>query len=157
MTRRMSRSIQKPLAYVILIVAFLYMGSFEMVRESSRRPFIIFGHMYSNSVLKSMLPQVQKDGVLKTAKWIKNKEVDETNQMQAGKELFRVLCISCHSVRGIRNDIFVRAEGMDTDDITAVLEGMGEETPFMPPFPGTDQEIELLSLYLQELLLAEEG
>lgn len=153
MTLRLPRSLQKTMAFVILVIAFLYMGAFEMVRESSRRPYIIYDHMYSNSILKTSLPQVQKQGVLRSAKWTIEQEVTNSNQLDAGKELFRVLCLSCHSVGGIRNDILVRTEGMELEDIDAVFGEMGEEKPFMPPFAGIDKEREALGSYIYEVLM----
>ena len=153
MTLRLPRSLQKTVAYIILVIAFLYMGAFEMVRESSRRPYIIYDYMYSNSMLKTSLPQVQKQGVLRSAKWTIAQEVTDSNQLDAGKELFRVLCLSCHSVGGIRNDILVRTEGMELEDIDAVFDEMGEDKPFMPPFAGIDKEREALGAYIYEVLM----
>jgi len=109
--------------------------------------------MYSNSMLKTSLPQVQKQGVLRSAKWTIAQEVTDSNQLDAGKELFRVLCLSCHSVGGIRNDILVRTEGMEIEDIDAVFDEMGEDKPFMPPFAGIDKEREALGFYIYEVLM----
>ena len=152
MILRLARPLQKTLAFVILAIAFLYMGAFEMVRESGRRPYIIYGHMYSNSILKSSLPQIQKEGVLKTAKWTLHKEATELNKLDAGRELFRILCLSCHSVGGFKNDIIVRTRDMDSDDIETIMTEMGDEKEFMPPFAGTDREREALSYYITERL-----
>jgi hypothetical protein len=152
MALRMPKSLQQGFSFVLMVLAFLYLGSFEMVRESARRPYIIHGYMYSNSILKASLPEFQKEGVLKSARWAKNKTVTPANQAEAGKELFKLLCISCHSVGGFRNDMLERTDGMTTAQFEAILEDMGDERKQMPPFAGNLQEREALTKYVfQEL------
>jgi mono/diheme cytochrome c family protein len=139
---------QKILAFALLIVAFLYMGSFEMIREAGRRPFIIYDHMYSNSVLKNSLPEIQKKGVLQTAKWVQDRNIISTDPKGAGRELFRIMCHSCHSMGGFRNNILKRVADMTPDDVLNIMETMGYDRGFMPPFPGNIEEREVLSAYL---------
>jgi cytochrome bd-type quinol oxidase subunit 1 len=152
MALRLPKSFQQGFSFVLMILAFLYLGSFEMVRESARRPYIIHGYMYSNSILKSSLPEFQKQGVLKTARWAKNKRVTPANEAAAGEELFKLLCISCHSVGGFRNDMLERTDGMTTDQFEAILEEMGGEREQMPPFPGNQEERQALTKYVLENL-----
>jgi mono/diheme cytochrome c family protein len=135
-----------------MILAFVYLGSFEMVRESARRPYIIQGYMYSNSILKAELPEVQKQGVLKTARWAKNKTLTSANELAAGEEVFKLLCISCHSVGGYRNDILERTSGMKVAEFESVLDEMGGEEAQMPPFAGNQQERQALTKYVLEKL-----
>jgi len=96
--------------------------------------------MYSNSILKESLPEIQKQGVLGTARWAKNKAVTPTNQAEAGEELFKLLCISCHSVGGFRNDILERTSGMKVAEFESVFDEMGAEEAQMPPFAGTSKK-----------------
>jgi cytochrome bd-type quinol oxidase subunit 1 len=152
MALRLPKSFQQGFSFVLMILAFLYLGSFEMVRESARRPYIIQGYMYSNSILKASLPQFQKQGVLKTARWAKNKTVTPANDAAAGEELFKLLCISCHSVGGFRNDMLERTDGMTTAQFEAILEEMGDERRQMPPFAGNQQEKQALTKYVLEAL-----
>jgi mono/diheme cytochrome c family protein len=98
------------------------------------------------------LPEFQKQGVLKSAKWSRNKTVTPANQAEAGKELFNLLCISCHSVGGFRNDMLERTDGMTVAQFESILEDMGAEKKQMPPFAGNLQERQALTRYvLQEL------
>jgi cytochrome bd-type quinol oxidase subunit 1 len=152
MAVRLPKSLQQGFSFILMILAFLYLGSFEMVRESARRPYIIHGYMYSNSILKSSLPDFQRQGVLKTAKWSKNKTVASANDAAAGEEVFKLLCISCHSVGGFRNDILERTDGMTPDQFEAILEDMGDERKQMPPFAGNQLERQALTEYVMEKL-----
>jgi mono/diheme cytochrome c family protein len=108
--------------------------------------------MYSNSILKAELPEVQKQGVLKTARWAKNKTVTSANELAAGEEVFKLLCISCHSVGGYRNDILERTSGMKVAEFESVLDEMGGEEAQMPPFAGNQQERQALTKYVLEKL-----
>lgn len=148
MALRLPKSLQQGFSFVLMILAFVYLGSFEMVRESARRPYIIHGYMYSNSILKASLPEFQKEGVLKSARWAKNKTVTAANETAAGEEVFKLLCISCHSVRGFRNDMLERTDGMTSAQFEAVVEEMGDEKRQMPPFAGNEQERQALTKYV---------
>ncbi len=152
MALRLPKSFQQGFSFVLMILAFLYLGSFEMVRESARRPYIIHGYLYSNSILKASLPELQKQGVLKTARWAKHKTVTPANDAAAGEELFKLLCISCHSVGGFRNDILERTSGMKVAEFESVLDEMGAEEAQMPPFAGNRQERQALTKYVLEAL-----
>lgn len=154
MAFKMPKGLQRGFSFVILIVAFLCMGSFEMVRESGRRPYIIYGHMYSNSIPVSMVSEVKAQGVLKSAKWTENKVITEGNRMQAGRELYNILCLSCHSIGGFRNDIKEKTQGMSTEKLAKVLNEMGRSKAHMPAFPGTNLERQTLISYITEGLPA---
>jgi cytochrome bd-type quinol oxidase subunit 1 len=152
MALRLPKSFQQGFSFVLMALAFLYLGSFEMVRESARRPYIIHGYMYSNSILKDSLSEIQKQGVLKTARWAKNKSLSSANELAAGEEVFKLLCISCHSVGGYRNDILERTSGMKVVEFESVLDEMGDEEEQMPPFAGNQQERQALTKYVLEKL-----
>jgi mono/diheme cytochrome c family protein len=124
------------------------MGSFETIREAGRRPYIIYDYMYSNSILKTSLPEIQKQGVLQTAKWVKDRDIVSSNPEGAGRELFRIMCHTCHSLGGFRNDILKRVAGMTPDDVHYIIGTMGYDRGFMPPFPGNAEERKVLSTYL---------
>ncbi len=150
MIARLPRSLQGTMAILLLIIGFLHMGSFEMTREASRRPFIIHGHMYTNGILVSRLHEVKQKGVLAYAKWTKVKEVTSQNRIAAGRELFKLVCLECHSLGGPKNNIFERIQKMTPAGLGAVISRMGEKIPYMPPFPGTTQEAEALASFLFE-------
>ena len=64
---KLPQKVQVGLSVALMVLGFMYIGSFEYVREASRRPYIVGDYMYSNNVLKSDLAKVQKAGVLKSA------------------------------------------------------------------------------------------
>lgn len=145
---RLPGGLQKTMAWCLLVLGLLYLGSFEYVRETSRRPYVIYGYMYSNGILKSQMDQTRAKGVLASARWSNVRAIKADNHMQAGRELFRLLCLSCHSIGGPRNDILVQTKGLSPAKVKEVIGQMGGKKPFMPPFPGNQAEADLLADYL---------
>ncbi|MBC8208546.1 MAG: cytochrome ubiquinol oxidase subunit I [Desulfobulbaceae bacterium] len=141
-------AIQRPLALILLFCGFCYIGSFEFIREGGRRPYIIHNYLYSNSILKDDLATVQAQGVLNTARWVKNRTVTVDNQKDAGRELFNLLCLPCHSAGGPLNDIRPRVATFTPETMGSFLAAMGSTNPYMPPFPGNKQEQTILADYL---------
>jgi mono/diheme cytochrome c family protein len=148
MAAKLPLSLQSALAVGLFVLGFLGMGAFEYVRETSRRPYVVHDHMYSNGLLKGQVAQSREQGILTTARWVLNTQITDQNKEQAGKELFRLLCVSCHSMGGPRNDILVQTNSMDQADLLKVMETMGEKRAYMPPFPGNKLEKVTLADYL---------
>ncbi len=142
------QAVRRPMAWILLLLGFLYMGSFEFMREGGRRPYIIHNYMYSNSILKVDLPEVQKKGVLQSARWVKNRLITEENRMDAGAELSKILCLPCHSTGGPLNDILPIVKRYTPRGLESFILGMGTANPYMPPFAGTREEAAVLAEYL---------
>ena len=147
------QAVIRPVAWILFLLGFLYMGSFEFMREGGRRPYIIHDYMYSTSILKTDLPEVQKKGVLQTARWVKNRELTPENRMAAGAELTTILCLPCHSTGGPLNDILPIARRFTPQGLEAFILGMGTANPYMPPFAGNKEEAAVLAEYLSTTLV----
>jgi len=148
MSIRMPGYFKKGVTFSLLVMGLLYMGSFEWIREAGRRPYIIYGDMYSNSVSAKNVDFMITNGILKTSRWVVSKKIDETNRIQAGSEIFRLMCISCHSVGGFVNDITAATKKYSQYGMESMLSGMGKINEFMPPFPGTNAEKGALAAYI---------
>jgi mono/diheme cytochrome c family protein len=151
-------------ALVVALVAFGAMDSFEFVRESVRKPYVIENYLYANSLYAGPMAgdggftvdKVSDAGVLKSARWVKIRELSPGNQVAAGREIFRVECASCHtpdSYRGI-HQLLVQRE-WDQDTIKSMIGGLYlMHNGVMPPFAGTDAELDALAAYLATLQTA---
>ena len=142
------QSVKRPVAWGLLLLGLMYMGCFEFMREGGRRPYIIHDYMYSNSILKTDLPEYQEKGVLHMAKWVKNREITPENRLAAGSELATLLCLPCHSTGGPLNDMLPIARRFTPEGLQAFLGSVGTANPYMPPFAGTKEEAVVLSEYL---------
>lgn len=150
MSIRMPGAVKKPLVFVILIIGLAYMGSFEFTREAGRRPYLIYGHIYSTSIRTDEEQNINKKGLLKTAKWVQHKDINDENLLEAGREIFRIECISCHSVGGPLNDILSLTRKFSTFGMDAQLNGQGKINDYMPKFMGTREERMALARYIVE-------
>ena len=148
MAIRMPRAITRPIAAVMLLLGLMYMGSFEFIREAGRRPYIIRDHMYSTSILKEDINRVQQNGLLKEAKWVSHRTVTNDNLLEAGREIFNILCLPCHSVGGPLNDIKAVTRNYTPRGLEAKINGLDSFSPYMPPFAGNDQERRALAYYI---------
>lgn len=148
MAIRLPQTITRSLAAVMLLIGLMYMGSFEFIREAGRRPYIIRDYMYSNSILKKDLPQVQQKGMLQQAKWIKNRVINEETRLDAGRELFNNLCLPCHSIAGPLNNILLMTKNYTPKGLDAKIRGIHTFSPYMPPFAGTPDESKALAYYI---------
>lgn len=147
------QTVRRPLAWLLLLLGFLYLGSFEFIREGGRRPYIIHDYMYSTSIRTAELGQIQKTGVLASARWVKNKTLTPENRMEAGKELFTLLCMPCHSAGGPLNDILPLARRFSPAGMRSFLATMGRANGYMPPFAGNEEELGVLADYLTTRLV----
>ncbi len=143
-----SLTVQRVLTFVVIIIGLVWMGGFEYTREIARRPWIIYKYMYSTSIPADQVPAIDKNGLLQTAKWTKVKTVTDANRLQAGKELFDLQCLSCHTLNGFSNNIKTRLKPYSYLGILSLLTGQGKILNYMPPFVGTDAEREALAVYL---------
>ncbi len=148
MARKMPLHMKKALTVFLVIIGLGYMGSFEWIREAGRRPWLIYGYMYSNGVKAADLEKIRENGVLASAAWAQHRDITEANETQAGREVFQFLCSSCHSVRGPMNDILPLTEGLTAFGMEVLAEGMGKISPYMPPFMGNDVEKKALAAYI---------
>ncbi|MDM8516184.1 cytochrome ubiquinol oxidase subunit I [Desulfobacterales bacterium HSG16] len=148
MAIRMPGSVKKPAAFVILAIGLVYMGAFEWIREASRRPYLIYGHTWSNSIRVWEEEYLNKNGLLQTAKWIKNREIKDDNMLEAGREIFKIECISCHSVGGPLNDILPLTSRYSILGMDSQLNGQGKINDYMPQFMGTSEERMTLARFI---------
>lgn len=147
-----SQSVQKIGALLLVLICFGWMSGFEYLREIARKPFVLYGHMYSTGIAPDQLEAINSDGFLKTAKWTEVKEITEENAMVAGAEIFRLQCMACHTIDGY-NGVLNKSDRLTERGLEALLTGMGKVNSYMPPFAGTEEEKKVLAAYIYRELL----
>jgi len=138
----------KPVASLAMLCALLVMGGFEWTREAARRPYVINEVMYSNSILKKDVEAVNRNGYLRTALWVQNRDVSEVDITEAGRELFEHQCYACHTIGGRNNDIVRATSRMSYRALVNYIQKIHEVRYFMPPFVGTELESQALAAYI---------
>lgn len=137
-------------AAVVLALGLVATGGTEWVREGMRKPYIIYDHMYSNGVYVRDVPRLTDSSILAEARCSLTHAVDPANPATAGREVFRVECMSCHPTDGY-NAIRPLVRGWDQEMITLQLTHLDRLKGFMPPFLGTAAERDALAAYLAGL------
>ena len=145
---RLPRALQVAVTAMLVVIGLGWMGGFEYSREIARKPYVLGEVLYSTSIFKKDAASLNAQGVLPSAKWSAVK--DTTDTAAAGRELFNLQCLSCHTVGGVRNDVVPKIAGFPYMGILAQLTGQGKVQSYMPPFVGTDAEREALAVYLTE-------
>lgn len=142
------------LAFVLLAIGLIYMGSFEFIREGGRRPYIIYDYMYSTSILKKDVATIEQSGLLAAARWTEVQKITPANQLLAGKELYRLSCLPCHSVGGPLKDIRKFTHSYTREGLAIKIGKVGRRDGYMAPFLGNEQERQALAAYIVDVLNA---
>jgi len=155
---------------LISIMAFSFFGTYERLREGTRKPFIIHDYMFSNGVLVKEVGELNEKGMLSKARWAAR--VPATDSVEMGRQVFDAQCRSCHTIDGYLSIRELAPEDPDmTYSILYALYDQGEmfialepgeavamgdlNYPFMPPFVGTEEEMEALVDFIASLTTPE--
>lgn len=137
-------------AFLIAVMALSVTAVTEWVREAVRKPYIIYGYMYSNTIRVEDAERVRQQGVLALARWVRHRDVHATNQVAAGEDIFNVQCAACHTLDGY-NSIRFAVKGWSPTLIDYGLRHLNELKGFMPPFLGSESERRALAAWLETL------
>lgn len=140
----------------------------EFIREAVRKPYVIYDVVYSNQVLPERVGQIRANGFLESGTWThalvssrypqvmdgarideqKLLTLPEADQRELGKVLFQYSCNQCHATTSGFSAVSHLMRGWTPEMIRAVATHPERVQFFMPPFPGTPEEAELLAKYL---------
>ncbi|MDI3327730.1 MAG: cytochrome ubiquinol oxidase subunit I [Alicyclobacillaceae bacterium] len=136
------------LAALLLVMGFAATGSSEWVREAVRKPFLIYGYLYSNNVYKQEAERLPENAsILARAKWAGERSVAPDRELEAGEAIFRSACMQCHAVNGY-NGIVPLVAHWSEEYIEHQLSHLDELEAAMPPFHATADEKRALAKWL---------
>jgi hypothetical protein len=147
---RRPRQFNLVFAFLIAILALSTTAVTEWVREAVRKPYIIYGYMYSNGLRLADVERVRAQGVLGSARWVRHRDLNPQHLEPAGKEIYRVQCASCHTLDGY-NSIRLAVRGWSWSMIDYQLDHLSTLKGFMPAFVGTEEERQALGAWLASL------
>jgi cytochrome c5 len=151
MTIRQPARLSRTLAGIMLLIGLLNLGAFEFLRESGRRPYIIPDFMYTTAIRTGDLQSFADRGVLQNARWAEPRAITAGNRRAAGQEVFNLLCLSCHSIKGPLNDIQARTSQLAPGELELIIATMGGVRAYMPPFLGTADEQQALVAFIKSI------
>jgi cytochrome bd-type quinol oxidase subunit 1/mono/diheme cytochrome c family protein len=148
----------------VAAMAYVSIGSMEMLREMLRKPYVVGQHMFSNGVRKSEVARMNRDGYLTNAAWVRPEERarwtspdhgqnSAVPDLSRGELMFRGQCMACHTLDGYRGmrKLLLGRDHKGIANLIAVLHTYSDDSPyrpFMPPLVGTTAEVEALTDFL---------
>jgi len=167
---RLPRKAYPPYVAVVLVLGLISAGSFEFIRETTRRPWLIYGHMYSNGITIQDGQRINAEGILATSGWARLRaglvtvdaaapsaapallaSLSPPGRAQFGRFIYLQQCSSCHGLGGPRLDLLPRVKDRGVRGVDALLAAQGSISAYMPPFFGTDEERLFFAQWLAEL------
>jgi hypothetical protein len=151
------RKLPRPALVIPIIAMFVFLGSFERVREFIRKPFVIGEYMYANGLRVNDYPLYRKNGILPYAIYVDTPKATGENKLQAGKNVFMIACSRCHTVTGINSLVrkFRNMTGpgktLNAEAVRQYIPGMHRVWYYMPPFPGNEAELDALTAFILEM------
>jgi cytochrome bd-type quinol oxidase subunit 1 len=146
---RRERRIGLETSIVLLAVAFVATGSMEFVREGIRKPYLIYGHLYSNGIFASQdwADRINRDGILRYATFAyppqtNSQEILDNNPVLAGSYVFTAQCRICHETTDGTNAIRPLIRTASREWLRRTTAELHRVKNFMPPFFGTAQELD---------------
>lgn len=153
-------ALPKRLPRVVLLVPFVLamvlVTYFERVREFVRKPYAIADYMYSNGIRSEDYPVLKEDGLLTHAAFVPMRTINDENRVAAGREVFNIACTRCHTTTGV-NGVVAKLTTLYGDKpweheiVLNYVRNMHNTRPFMPPAPGSEEELAALTDYLISL------
>ncbi|MDX1809621.1 MAG: cytochrome c [Sulfurospirillaceae bacterium] len=148
---------------MLFVIAVLGVWPGEKLRESLRKPYVAGQYVYSNQLIardvpgkgiKSDLPIVAKEGLLKVDPWIPTRlrVITPENKLEVGHLLTKIACSNCHSLdkNALFRPLMVRLKGWDAATIKAFLKnslGTGS-IPYMPKIALPDDEYDAMATWI---------
>ncbi|WP_419784136.1 multiheme c-type cytochrome [Maridesulfovibrio sp.] len=140
-------------AMLMLVAALLFYGSFEFMREAGRKPYVVWGEVYSTNITVEQAEKLKGKSILQAANWIPQdlRKLTDDNRLEAGLWMYQMQCGPCHSINGPMNDIVRRTSKYTAAGLDAFMSGMGLMNKYMPEFMGTAQERMALAEYIHSI------
>ncbi len=145
------RSVGRVVVALMVLTGLMATGSFEYLREIARKPWVVPGVMYANGLTPEDVERARREGLLAIARWDFSGPPEGDTLLHAGRELFNLQCLACHTRGGVYNDILERTAHLEWEGLRAWLEGMGRVRSYMPPFAGNEAERDALAAYLASI------
>ena len=150
---RSKRTINLPTALLLLAIAFVATGSMEFVREGVRKPYLIYGYIYSNGIpaTPAWRERINREGILAHARFAYPPDMtrDELYQLplhRLGEYVYNAECRICHTPGGT-NAIEPLVNRVSRELLTQIVGELDQLKNYMPPFMGTPLEKQALVEY----------
>ncbi len=147
------RYINLETSFLLLAIAFIATGAMEFVREGIRKPYVIYGVLYSNGypAYGGWPQRLQNEGSLAHRPFTRppGRSAAELAALPAheyGRYVYDAQCRNCHEIEGF-NGIAPLARGKSRELLAAIVREL-DAYSYMPPFLGDAAELSALVEFL---------
>lgn len=143
-----------------MLVPFIFsvamLSYFERIREFIRKPYAIADYMYSNGLHPQDYSLYKEQGLLAHAAYVPERMITPENRVEVGEQVFLMACTRCHTTTGV-NAVTAKLAALYGDKpwehalVRSYIDNMHNTRPYMPPAPGSDEELDALTDYLISL------
>ncbi|MHC4089549.1 MAG: cytochrome ubiquinol oxidase subunit I [Planctomycetota bacterium] len=159
---RNRRYINLETALLLLAVACVATGAMEFVREGMRKPYLIYGYLYSNGIpaTDEWRRRLEVDGVLTHAGFahppnVTPEDLPGLPLHVRGQYVYEAQCRVCHQPGGT-NDVAPLIGDAPRQWLDDTLKSLHQIKSFMPPFFGSERDRIALVEYQYRLAHAED-
>lgn len=158
---RAGRYINLETSLLLLAIAFIATGAMEFVREGIRKPYLIYGLLYSNGIPAEdeTVQQLRRQGLLAEAAFARPPgltadALDRLPLLELGQYVFQAQCRICHEIEGFNA---LRPLVQHKGDLWLMLttHDLDRTRYFMPPFVGSDRELMALVEFERKVALGD--
>jgi cytochrome bd-type quinol oxidase subunit 1 len=137
-----------PGTVLLAALAFCATGAGEFVREGIRKPWVVTGVLYSNGIAAGELKLIRRKGVASLDPWpLRDAARYPNDRVRAGRIVYRELCASCHTPTSV-NGLLGHTRTWDREMLEQNIRKLHLLKPFMPPFAGSEGDLEFLADWL---------
>ncbi len=136
-------AVRRSLAAVLLLLGLGSIGTFEMLREAARKPWLIEGLVWSTDIRPGRAAPADAPFLPRT-RWAGVTEATAANRPAAGRALYAAQCLACHAIGGPMKDIRTYTKHVGAAGVAAFLTGQGKLFTQMPPLLGSPAERDAL-------------
>jgi cytochrome bd-type quinol oxidase subunit 1 len=158
-------------AATLLVMGVAAFSTSEFIRESVRKPYVIYNVVLGNQVFPEEVESLRQQGYLEGGTWTKQYvaanypqamsggridpaallRLPPEKRVELGEVLFQYHCNDCHASSGGYSGVGPLLRGRPRQMVLDLVEHLEQAHFFMPPWAGTPQEAELLTDYLMRV------
>ncbi len=157
---RAKRYVNLETSLVLLATAFIATGSMEFVREGIRKPYLIYGYLYSNQIPASprAAAEIDRNGILRYARFAYPPSMTLTEayslpSAELGRCVYQAECRMCHEPGGT-NAVEAVVPDASREWMEKTTRQLDRVRRYMPPFRGTEKELQAVVDYQMTLIEA---
>jgi len=158
-------------ALTLFLMGLAAFSTGEFIREAVRKPYIVYNVVLSNQVLPEEVEGLKQTGYIEGGLWTRalverdypqtvvDGRIDEerllaldpADRRALGRVLFQYHCNDCHAVEQGYSAVAPLLRGWNRQMIHDLIVDLDQAPFFMPPWCGTEAEVELIADYLETI------